>query len=50
MENRLSRIDLNLLIALQILLEERNVTRSAERLFITQPAMSKTLQRFAYSI
>ena len=45
MENRLSRIDLNLLIALQILLEERNVTRSAERLFITQPAMSKTLQR-----
>lgn len=45
MENRLSRIDLNLLIALQILLEERNVTRAAERLFITQPAMSKTLQR-----
>lgn len=45
MENRLSRIDLNLLIALQTLIEERNVTRAAERLFITQPAMSKTLQR-----
>lgn len=45
MENRLSRIDLNLLIALQVLIEERNVTRAAERLFITQPAMSKTLQR-----
>ncbi len=43
--NTLSRIDLNLLVALQVLLEERNVTRAAERLFITQPAMSKTLQR-----
>lgn len=43
--NTLSRIDLNLLVALEVLLEERNVTKSAERLFITQPAMSKTLQR-----
>ena len=41
----LARIDLNLLVALEILLEERNVTRAAERLYITQPAMSKTLQR-----
>lgn len=41
----LSRVDLNLLVALQVLLEERNVTRSAERLFVTQPAMSKTLLR-----
>ncbi len=39
----LSRIDLNLLVALQMLLEEKSVTRAAERLFITQPAMSKTL-------
>ncbi|MGI9284004.1 MAG: LysR family transcriptional regulator [Pseudomonadales bacterium] len=45
MENRLSKIDLNLLIALEVLLEERSVTRAAGRLFITQPAMSKTLQR-----
>lgn len=45
MENRLSKVDLNLLIALEVLLEERSVTRAAERLFITQPAMSKTLQR-----
>ncbi len=46
METRdLARIDLNLLIALQALLEERNVSRAAERLFITQPAMSKTLSR-----
>lgn len=41
----LSRIDLNLLVALQVLLEEKSVTKAAERLFITQPAMSKTLQR-----
>jgi DNA-binding transcriptional LysR family regulator len=41
----LSRIDLNLLVALQVLIEEQSVTRAAERLFITQPAMSKTLQR-----
>jgi len=41
----LAKIDLNLLISLQILLEERNVSRAAERLFITQPAMSKTLSR-----
>jgi DNA-binding transcriptional LysR family regulator len=42
---QLSRIDLNLLISLQVLLEERSVSRAAERLFITQPAMSKTLSR-----
>lgn len=41
----LSKIDLNLLVALGVLLEECNVTRASERLFITQPAMSKTLQR-----
>jgi len=41
----LARVDLNLLVALQVMLEERSVTRAAERLFITQPAMSKTLAR-----
>jgi len=41
----LSRVDLNLLVAMEVLLEERNVTKAAARLFITQPAMSKTLQR-----
>ncbi len=41
----LSRIDLNLLVALQMLIEEQSVTQAAERMFITQPAMSKTLQR-----
>jgi DNA-binding transcriptional LysR family regulator len=42
---RLSRLDLNLLVALQALLEEKSVTRAAQRLFITQPAMSRVLQR-----
>ena len=43
--NRLARIDLNLLVALHILLEEGSVSRAADRLSITQPAMSKTLGR-----
>lgn len=41
----LARLDLNLLVALQVLLEERNVSKAAERLFVTQSAMSKTLGR-----
>ena len=41
----LAKIDLNLLVALQVLLEERSVTRAATRLHITQPAMSRTLAR-----
>jgi DNA-binding transcriptional LysR family regulator len=43
--NRLARIDLNLLVSLDVLLEEGSVSRAAERLSITQPAMSKTLGR-----
>lgn len=45
MSKPISRIDLNLLVALEVLIEEHSVSRAAERLFITQPAMSKTLQR-----
>lgn len=41
----LGRVDLNLLVTLQILLEERSVSRAAERLFLTQSAMSKSLGR-----
>jgi DNA-binding transcriptional LysR family regulator len=40
-----NKVDLNLLISLQVLIEEKSVSRAAERLFITQPAMSKTLTR-----
>ncbi len=38
-------LDLNLLIPLQALLKERHVTRAAETLGITQPAMSAALAR-----
>jgi len=43
--NALHQIDFKLLLSLQVLIEEANVTRAAERLHITQPAMSKTLRR-----
>ena len=41
----LGRLDLNLLVALEALIEEGSVSRAAERLYITQSAMSKTLGR-----
>lgn len=40
-----NRFDLNLLVALDALLEEKNVTRASERLYMSQPAMSGALQR-----
>ncbi|NCZ63525.1 MAG: LysR family transcriptional regulator, partial [Cellvibrionales bacterium] len=43
--SKLARMDLNLLVALQVLLEERSVSKAASRMAITQPAMSKTLAR-----
>lgn len=42
---QLHRFDLNLLIALDALLREKNVTRAAERVYVTQPSMSGALQR-----
>ncbi|WP_045452785.1 LysR substrate-binding domain-containing protein [Vibrio campbellii] len=42
-EQELSRIDLNLLVSLSVLLKERNVTRAASALYISQPAMSRIL-------
>lgn len=44
----MSRFDRNLLGALDALLGERNVTRAAERLGVTQPTMSGKLQRLRY--
>ena len=41
----LRQIDLNLLVVLDALLEERHVTRAAQRLGITQPAGSYALER-----
>ena len=39
------RADLNLLPALAVLLEERQVSKAAERFHLSQPAMSRVLQR-----
>lgn len=44
----MARFDLNLLSALDALLAERNVTRAAERLHVTQPTMSGMLQRLRW--
>jgi DNA-binding transcriptional LysR family regulator len=41
----LAQVDLNLLVALDVLLTERSVTRAAERLSLSQPAVSGTLAR-----
>ncbi|AGI25388.1 putative transcriptional regulator [Pseudomonas sp. ATCC 13867] len=41
----LRRIDLNLLVILDALLDERHVSRAAERLAMTQPAVSHALNR-----
>lgn len=44
-ENDLRRFDLNLLLTFRALLQERSVTRAAERLFLGQPAVSGSLKR-----
>src|SRR5262245_5383446 len=41
----LANIDLNLLVILRELLRERNVTRAARRVGVTQPAASAALAR-----
>ncbi|OKO69220.1 hypothetical protein AC629_41445 [Bradyrhizobium sp. NAS80.1] len=41
----LASIDLNLLVAFEALMEERNVTRAGERVGLAQPSMSSTLTR-----
>jgi DNA-binding transcriptional LysR family regulator len=41
----LRQADLNLLVVFTVLAEERNVTRAASRLLLSQPAVSRALQR-----
>src|SRR5271170_3492449 len=41
----LSSVDLNLLVVLKALLDERHVTHAAEKVGLSQPAMSRALQR-----
>ncbi|WNC72468.1 LysR family transcriptional regulator [Thalassotalea psychrophila] len=45
LEQRLNRVDLNLLVALNVIFKELNITKAAEALFVTQPAMSKILKK-----
>lgn len=42
---RFNRLDLNLLVVLDVLLRERSVTRAARELHLSQPAMSASLAR-----
>lgn len=42
---QLAKLDLNLLVILRELIRERNVTRAAERVAVTQPAASAALAR-----
>ena len=44
-EAHLRNVDLNLLRTIQPLLEERHISRAAKRSFLSQPAMSRTLNR-----
>lgn len=43
-------VDLNLLVPLQALLEERSVTRAAKRIHLSQPAMSHALERLRHAL
>lgn len=47
-EKHLAQVDLNLLPALVALLEERHVSRAAQRVNLSQPAMSRALQRLRH--
>src|ERR1700721_1240066 len=44
-KTNLRGLDLNLLVPLQALLEERSVTRAAMRVHLSQPAMSRVFER-----
>lgn len=44
-DREISRLDLNLLVHLQALLEEGSVAGAAKRMSVTQPAMSRALDR-----
>lgn len=46
----LRRLDLNLLVVLEALISERSVTRAADRLGLTQPAVSHALGRLRKSL
>ena len=45
----LERLDLNLLVTFEAVYRERNLTRAAKRLFVTQSAVSHALARLLLS-
>ena len=47
---QLQRVDLNLLVALAALLDERHVSRAADRIGLSQPATSRALQRLRQTL
>ncbi len=47
---KLHRLDLNLLVAFDALMAERNVSKAAEKLFISQSAMSHSLNRLRQAL
>ncbi|WP_162674561.1 LysR family transcriptional regulator [Vibrio variabilis] len=47
-KNRFNNLDLNLLRVFKILLEEKNMRKAAERLFVSQPAVSQSLQKLRH--
>jgi DNA-binding transcriptional LysR family regulator len=44
-QTHVRKIDLGLLTTLQALIEERSITRAAERMYLSQPAMSRAFDR-----
>ncbi len=47
---KLRKMDLNLLVIFMVLAEERHVSRAAVRLSLSQPAVSRALQRLRYML
>lgn len=45
----IAKLDLNLLVVFDALMQERNVTRAAYRLFLSQPAVSHALKRLRHA-
>ena len=48
MRDRYQTLDLNLLKTLQVLGQEQNMRRAADRLFVTQPAVSQSLKKLRH--
>lgn len=48
--SELRQFDLNLLIAFDVLMREMNVSRAAEKMFVTQSTMSHILQRLRHQL